>query len=427
MRLLVACLTALIFNPVLNISCNLTFVFFQFIPFLTDGPALKEADVGFALGIAGTEIAKEACDIVILDDNIQSMTKAVLWGRNVFESVRKFLQFQLVVNVVAVTLNFISACAGVPLPLGAVPLLWVNMIMDSMGALALATEPPKPDLLKRKPYGRRAPLINREMYRNIVGISVYQLTVSLVLQFAGMRIFGLEGDEGKLKLRSIIFNVFVFMQIGSEINSRRIVGKNVFRGIFSSVWFLIIIGLTVLIQIALMVGVGVTEVGRLVGIVQVDGYAWGAAVVLGALVLPWGFFVRLIPLRWCFGPTDEDPADMTRLQRFLPKRKPTVAVSGTENDRELEEVFNGPGKSSGTDDSYVSGNDFAGVEIISGGPKLYSKSAIDGLENYDVQPFGNLEAKLRLRSLVHAVAFVNVMSRATMSSHESKTEIHKDL
>ena len=85
-------------------------------------------------------MAKEACDIVILDDNIQSMTKAVLWGRNVYESIRKFLQFQLVVNVVAVTLNFISACAGQELPLGAVPLLWVNMIMDSMGALALASE-----------------------------------------------------------------------------------------------------------------------------------------------------------------------------------------------------------------------------------------------------------------------------------------------
>jgi P-type Ca2+ transporter type 2C len=86
-----------------------------------DAPALKEADVGFALGVAGTEIAKEACDIVILDDNIQSMAAAVLWGRNVYESIRKFIQFQLVVNVVAVSLNFISACAGQPLPLSPVP------------------------------------------------------------------------------------------------------------------------------------------------------------------------------------------------------------------------------------------------------------------------------------------------------------------
>ena len=134
-----------------------------------DAPALKDADVGFALGIAGTEIAKEACDIVILDDNIQSMAKAVLWGRNVFLSIRKFLQFQLVVNVVAVSLNFISACAGIEeLPLAAVPLLWVNMIMDSLGALALATEPPSLKLMDRKPFGRSAPLVNQEMWRNIM-------------------------------------------------------------------------------------------------------------------------------------------------------------------------------------------------------------------------------------------------------------------
>ena len=139
-----------------------------------DAPALKDADVGFALGIAGTEIAKEACDIVIMDDNIKSMAKAVLWGRNVYQSIRKFLQFQLVVNVVAVSLNLIAACAGIEeLPLGAVPLLWVNMIMDSMGALALATEPPSDRLMDRQPFGRTAPLVNKQMWRNIIGVSTY--------------------------------------------------------------------------------------------------------------------------------------------------------------------------------------------------------------------------------------------------------------
>ena len=177
-----------------------------------DAPALKDADVGFALGIAGTEIAKEACDIVILDDNIQSMAKAVLWGRNVFQSIRKFLQFQLVVNVVAVSLNFISACAGIAeLPLAAVPLLWVNMIMDSMGALALATEPPSPALMERKPFGRSAPLVNKEMWRNIVVMSAYQLIVCLVLLFAGEDLLDLH-DEGDhhyvtLRLNSVIFNL----------------------------------------------------------------------------------------------------------------------------------------------------------------------------------------------------------------------------
>ena len=100
------------------------------------------------------------------------MAQAVLWGRNVFFSIRKFLQFQLVVNIVAVTLNFIAACANVELPLRPVPLLWVNMIMDSMGALALATEPPSPALMQQKPFGRTVPLINKEMWRNIIGVSI---------------------------------------------------------------------------------------------------------------------------------------------------------------------------------------------------------------------------------------------------------------
>lgn len=280
---------------------------------------MKEADVGFALGIAGTEVAKEACDIVILDDNIQSMTKAVLWGRNVYESIRKFLQFQLVVNVVAVSLNFISACAGRELPLGAVPLLWVNMIMDSMGALALATEPPREQLLERKPYGRRAPLINREMFRNIIGVSVYQLVVSLVLQFAGTRIFfngtyTPEEMEANMKeLNSIIFNVFVFMQIGSEINSRRIAEKNVFDRIGKSHWFVFIILVTVGIQVLLMTTVGRFKVGESIGITTISWEAWVASIVLGLLVLPWGYIVRLIPLDWCLGPLDEDPEQRSKL------------------------------------------------------------------------------------------------------------------
>lgn len=219
-----------------------------------DAPALKEADVGFALGLAGTEIAKEASDIIILDDNISSMAKAVLWGRNVYDSIRKFLQFQLVVNIVAVSLNFISACAGKPLPLGAVPLLWVNMIMDSMGALALATEPPRRELMKRKPFGRRAPLINRAMMRNIVGISLYQLVVCLILQYAGTRIFNIDctdAEQCELEISSVIFNTFVFMQVFNEISSRRIDEFNVFQDIFKSYYFMAIIAITIVVQVTL--------------------------------------------------------------------------------------------------------------------------------------------------------------------------------
>jgi Ca2+ transporting ATPase len=107
-----------------------------------DAPALMKADVGVAMGIAGTQIAKNAADILILDDNFNSIVRALVWGRNIYDSVRKFLQFQLTVNVVACVLSVISAALVRQSVLTAVQMLWVNMIMDSLASLALATEPP---------------------------------------------------------------------------------------------------------------------------------------------------------------------------------------------------------------------------------------------------------------------------------------------
>jgi Ca2+-transporting ATPase len=279
-----------------------------------DAPALKDADVGFALGIAGTEIAKEACDIVILDDNIKSMAKAVLWGRNVYQSIRKFLQFQLVVNVVAVSLNLIAAIAGIKeLPLAAVPLLWVNMIMDSMGALALATEPPSQHLMERKPFGRTAPLINKAMWRNIIGVSIYQLAVCMVFMFAGKDLLDIKcaaDDEGchhqTLELNGFIFNTFVFMQVFSEINSRRIKDVNVFEAIHKSPIFCGIIALTIGVQVLFIEAVGSTVVGPAIGFVAQSRKEWLITVIIGLVILPVGAFVRMLPIAWFPGETDEE-------------------------------------------------------------------------------------------------------------------------
>ena len=140
-----------------------------------DAPALKESDVGLAMGIAGTEVAKEAADIVIMDDNFSSIVKSVLWGRSVFCSIRKFLQFQLTVNFVALVVAFVGAVAGGRIPLNVLQLLWVNLIMDTMGALALATEDPDPALLDDRPHGRDEPLITRKMWKHILVQGFYQL------------------------------------------------------------------------------------------------------------------------------------------------------------------------------------------------------------------------------------------------------------
>mmetsp|Transcript_13425 Transcript_13425/g.12987 ORF Transcript_13425/g.12987 Transcript_13425/m.12987 type:complete len:784 (+) Transcript_13425:187-2538(+) len=155
-----------------------------------DAPALKAADVGMAMGISGTKVAQGAADVVILDDRFGSIVKAIMWGRTVYDNIRKFLQFQLTVNLVALLIVFIGAVTGFGQPLNAVMMLWVNLIMDTMGALALGTEPPTSALLMRKPYKRSASLISRPMARNIVCQAMYQLTLLLVLLYAGAPLFG---------------------------------------------------------------------------------------------------------------------------------------------------------------------------------------------------------------------------------------------
>lgn len=148
-----------------------------------DGPALKQADVGFAMGMTGTAIAKEASDIVLVDDNFYSIVNAVKWGRNVYDNVGKFLQFQLTVNVVAVCICFVTAAVDKGAVLSTVQMLWVNLIMDSMAALALATEPPTDMLLNRRPYARNKSLLSRLQLRFIFGHSIYQLTLAFCLLY----------------------------------------------------------------------------------------------------------------------------------------------------------------------------------------------------------------------------------------------------
>jgi len=163
-----------------------------------DAPALKAADVGLAMGITGTKVAQGAADIVILDDRFSSIVRAMMWGRSVYDNIRKFLQFQLTVNLVACLLVFAGACLGVEPPLNAVQMLWVNLVMDTLGALALGTEPPIPELLQRKPYKRTSSLISRPMWRNIFAQGFFQLGLLMFLMLSphtfdieeGVRCFG---------------------------------------------------------------------------------------------------------------------------------------------------------------------------------------------------------------------------------------------
>ena len=188
------------------------------------------------MGIAGTEVAKEASDIILMDDNFASLVRAVVWGRCVYDAIRKFLQFQLTVNVSAVVIAVVSAIAttvsGPKKPtsiLTAVQLLWVNLIMDTLAALALATDEPSDKLLDRMPSKKTEPLINSLMFMQIIGQAIYQIVVCLVLFFVGPVYWwptggALAQDEppSGYVTATIIFNTFIFCQVFNEFNSRSI-------------------------------------------------------------------------------------------------------------------------------------------------------------------------------------------------------------
>ncbi|XP_033029992.1 plasma membrane calcium-transporting ATPase 3 isoform X4 [Lacerta agilis] len=262
-----------------------------------DGPALKKADVGFAMGIAGTDVAKEASDIILTDDNFSSIVKAVMWGRNVYDSISKFLQFQLTVNVVAVIVAFTGACITQDSPLKAVQMLWVNLIMDTFASLALATEPPTEALLLRKPYGRNKPLISRTMMKNILGHAVYQLIIIFTLLFVGEVFFDIDsGRNAPLhsppsEHYTIIFNTFVLMQLFNEINARKIHGeRNVFDGIFGNPIFCSIVLGTFGIQIVI-----VQFGGKPFSCSPLNAQQWLWCLFVGFGELVWGQVIATIP------------------------------------------------------------------------------------------------------------------------------------
>lgn len=258
-----------------------------------DAPALKTADVGFSMGIAGTEVAKEASAIILMDDNFASIVKALLWGRAVNDAVKKFLQFQITVNITAVIVTFVSAVSNENQEsvLTAVQLLWVNLIMDTFAALALATDPPTRSLLDRKPDPKSAPLITLRMWKMIIGQAIYQLVVTFILYFAGEKILSYDSDVEKERMSTLVFNTFVWMQIFNSLNNRRLDNRfNIFEGIHRNVFFIIIMCIMIGGQ-TMIVFVG----GRAFSVTRINGAQWAYSIVLGALSIPVGAIIRMVP------------------------------------------------------------------------------------------------------------------------------------
>ncbi|KAI9318809.1 PMCA-type calcium-translocating P-type ATPase [Dichotomocladium elegans] len=256
-----------------------------------DGPALKAADVGFSMGIAGTEVAKEASSIILMDDNFSSIVKAIAWGRCVNDAVKKFLQFQITVNITAVILTFMSSVisSSQKSVLTAVQLLWVNLIMDTFAALALATDPPSPELLERAPEPRSSPLITFKMWKMIIGQSIFQIIVTCVLLYSSILNLPTESDT----LQTVVFNTFVFCQIFNEINCRRIDSHlNIFKRLWHNKFFIFIFFLCIGGQ-AIIVNFG----GSAFQVTSINGVHWAISIVVGLLAIPIGAIIRLLPDR----------------------------------------------------------------------------------------------------------------------------------
>lgn len=186
---------------------------------INDAPALKKADVGFAMG-SGTEVAKEAGDIVILDNNFNSIAKAILYGRTIFKSIRKFIIFQLTINFCAVAISIVGPFIGINTPITVLQMLWVNMVMDSLAGLAFAGEPPLPEYMKEMPKRRDEPIINRYMYNQILvsGLFTTLLCILFLKLPAIQHMYGHDG--GDEVFMTAFFAMFIFAGVFNSFNAR---------------------------------------------------------------------------------------------------------------------------------------------------------------------------------------------------------------
>ncbi|TYH56513.1 hypothetical protein ES332_D08G024700v1 [Gossypium tomentosum] len=296
-----------------------------------DAPALHEADIGLAMGIQGTEVAKESSDIIILDDNFASVVKVVRWGRSVYANIQKFIQFQLTVNVAALVINVVAAVSSGDVPLNAVQLLWVNLIMDTLGALALATEPPTDHLMHRPPVGRREPLITNIMWRNLLIQAIYQVTVLLVLNFDGKKILNLEHESKEHANRvknTLIFNAFVLSQIFNEFNARKPDEVNIFRGLCKNYLFIGIVAITIILQAII-----VEFLGKFAKTEKLSWQLWLVSIGIGFISWPLATLGKFIPV-------PETPASRVFSRMFYRRRNQNVSGSQKHEDSNATSIRN---------------------------------------------------------------------------------------
>ena len=214
---------------------------------VNDAPALKKADVGFAIG-SGTEVAKEASDIVILDDNLLSISNAVLYGRTIFKSIRKFIIFQLTMNICAVSISIIGPFIGIDTPVTVVQMLWINMVMDTLAALAFSYEPALGEYMEEKPKSRNEEIINRYMFGEILFTGAFSSLICIL--FLKLPFIS-EIYRNSRYLMTAFFGLFIFMGIFNSFNARTS-RLNIFSNLSKNKVFICIIVFIIFVQVYLI-------------------------------------------------------------------------------------------------------------------------------------------------------------------------------
>ncbi|MCR5666317.1 MAG: calcium-translocating P-type ATPase, PMCA-type [Eubacterium sp.] len=241
---------------------------------INDAPAIKHADAGISMGIAGTEVTKEASDIVLLDDSFMTIVKAVQWGRGIYENFKRFIMFQLTVNVASVVVVIASILCGFETPFTALDLLWINIIMDGPPALTLGLEPIREDLLKRPPTKRNESIITSKMLRRIFINGLFISAVFMLQHFTNF--LGAQPEQEK----TVLFTLFVVFQLFNAFNCRELDDACVFKYLFHNKLMLGVFLLVLILQFA------ITQVGGAVfETVSLDAWMWVKILLTGVTVV----------------------------------------------------------------------------------------------------------------------------------------------
>lgn len=213
---------------------------------INDAPALKNADVGIAMGISGTEVSKEASDIVLLDDSFATIVRAVVWGRGIYENFKHFIQFQLTVNVSSVIVVFVSILLGLKAPFTALQLLWINIIMDGPPALTLGLEPIYGDLMTRQPTKRSDNILSKAMLWSI-GLTGLYISVIFLAQY----LFNFLGSSSA-QMSTVLFALFTLFQLFNAFNCRELTSTSIFKHLFENKIMLLVISITFALQVIII-------------------------------------------------------------------------------------------------------------------------------------------------------------------------------